>query len=436
MNPTTNNQRVINNPINPDNVPNNPDNRENAQIASVLGKWVRDESNAGSEPKKLKATASLSSSAQNEKSNSAENRAHLASQSILGKRKSSEDSSETHSLKLPYSPYNSRTQTRTFLNDVLQDFMSEIGDETEIKSIDEVDLEFLSKRRDLAEASGEVAIKYFKLLTKWNYTQFALNRFIDAIEDSSKLGLDEVNSDFLNQRRELAIKKGTVVVNDFNYVAKYLNKKDPEHPVKYIGNRSVINAKNSLNKAISLTPELQKLVLSALGTEEFKPKSVDEAIQIADQIHSHHLDLSDFREITDEQFKGIAKIHYLESINLSRLEFNQSGLAHLKSLQNLQALNLGHCRITDAGLAHLKDLPNLQALDLSFCYRITDAGLAQIKDLPNLQTLNLDHCRITDAGLAHLKYLPNLQTLYLNYCRQITDAGLAHLKDLPNLQTL
>ncbi|MDA1273797.1 MAG: hypothetical protein O2960_07065 [Verrucomicrobia bacterium] len=76
---------------------------------------------------------------------------------------------------------------------------------------------------------------------------------------------------------------------------------------------------------------------------------------------------------------------------------------------------------TDEYLALLDDLPRLERLSLNNANRITDTGLRHLKDLDELWTLDLRGTQTTDAGLVHLAGLRNLRSLYLGDT-QVTDA--------------
>ena len=70
---------------------------------------------------------------------------------------------------------------------------------------------------------------------------------------------------------------------------------------------------------------------------------------------------------------------------------------------------LGWDKVTDTGLIHLKGLDNLQKLDLGGT-QITDAGLVHLVGLTKLESLDLSRTKITDAGIAELQQaLPNCE---------------------------
>ena len=129
-----------------------------------------------------------------------------------------------------------------------------------------------------------------------------------------------------------------------------------------------------------------------------------------------------------------SELRFLRNLDISRSDFTDDGMEHLKWLTKLEYLKLSGTGVTSAGLKQIKGLTHLKLLELDYT-QVTDAGLIHLKELNNLDQLTLNHAQITDAGLKHLKGLRNLDCLELNHT-QITDIGLEHLKDLRKLEFL
>jgi Leucine-rich repeat (LRR) protein len=66
-------------------------------------------------------------------------------------------------------------------------------------------------------------------------------------------------------------------------------------------------------------------------------------------------------------------------------------------MARLKILSLRNTGIGDSGLLHLRDLQDLEILDLTGTY-VTDAVLELLRVLPKLRTLYLDDTDTSDAG--------------------------------------
>ena len=126
------------------------------------------------------------------------------------------------------------------------------------------------------------------------------------------------------------------------------------------------------------------------------------------------LDLSDWL-IEDDALELLKGLSSLESLSLKNTAITDTGLLHLKDLNNLKKLDLAWNgsrptggQVTNVGLSHLKDLSSLQELDLKGSRGVTNAGLAHLSGLPGLRSLNLTRCSVTKAAITQLqKTLPN-----------------------------
>ncbi len=105
---------------------------------------------------------------------------------------------------------------------------------------------------------------------------------------------------------------------------------------------------------------------------------------------------------------------------------------HLTNLPSLETLGLSSMALDDTGLASLEQITSLQSLWLNG-FPLTDKGLEYIIRLKSLETLNLRWTEITDDGLVQLRALPNLRGLSL-HSRRITRKSLPILASLPKLK--
>jgi len=116
-------------------------------------------------------------------------------------------------------------------------------------------------------------------------------------------------------------------------------------------------------------------------------------------------------------------------------EFTDDHLRHLETLSTLKFLDLSETLVSDSGLGHLRVLNQLERLGLVACPWITDAGLAHIEGLMRIKELDLRKTAITDEALAHLEKLHSIEELWLDDT-QVTDDGLVYLQDLTQLRTV
>ncbi len=133
----------------------------------------------------------------------------------------------------------------------------------------------------------------------------------------------------------------------------------------------------------------------------------------------------------DKALPYIACLTHLETLDLSDLPIDDSGLGQLRGLAQLEVLGLCRSGVSDAGLAVIGNLRTLKHLYLDGT-SITDAGLTHLANLTNLVRLDLIGTSVTDAGLEHLRSLPSLGMLRLDSTR-VTDAGLIELGHFPAL---
>ena len=138
-------------------------------------------------------------------------------------------------------------------------------------------------------------------------------------------------------------------------------------------------------------------------------------------------------KITDAGLKLVAGLSKLKELVIGGTcpEVTDTGLSHLKDLENLRALELHRTAVTDSGLSYLKGFKNLTRLSLSGA-KITDAGLEFLKGFTKLKDLSLMNTGVTDAGIDHLLTLKNLKYLFLKGTK-VTEEGITRLKKaLPN----
>jgi hypothetical protein len=129
--------------------------------------------------------------------------------------------------------------------------------------------------------------------------------------------------------------------------------------------------------------------------------------------------------------RGLNDLRVLE---LSETQVGDAGIGHLAGLRRLEKLLLYQTSVGDAVGIALKGMQRLEVLRLGRT-AVGDAALEPIGGLERLRELGLQHTRVTDAGLVHLARLARLEVLDLTGT-SVTDAGLRPLASLPNLHLL
>lgn len=156
---------------------------------------------------------------------------------------------------------------------------------------------------------------------------------------------------------------------------------------------------------VKLVPELRGLVSCQLVTS-----SVDDelGVQIARLPWLEELELGGAR-IGEPTLRALSSRSQLRSLTLSGSTVSDQDLRHLASLTKLQFLNLFGTSISDAGVEHLLRIPSLETLDLGYS-RVTDAGIARLGQLPNLRQLSLSRMVVSEQTIQSLRqHLPRLQ---------------------------
>ncbi len=182
-------------------------------------------------------------------------------------------------------------------------------------------------------------------------------------------------------------------------------------------------------------PRLETLRLTRHRQNPSSTRITDGGLRpLKDFASLRELDLSDIRDLTNDDLSHLRGLASLEKLRLAGRGITDEGLETIGQLSGLRTLDLGSTGITGAGLKHLAGLSNLEALHLD-CTATGDVGLYHLAGLTNLEDLRISYAKITDSGLLHLKGLTSLHTLWLQF-NHISDAGLEHLSSLINLKEL
>ncbi len=124
-------------------------------------------------------------------------------------------------------------------------------------------------------------------------------------------------------------------------------------------------------------------------------------------------------------------------LDLSGAWVSDADMAQVAQLRHLRKLDLSHTRITDSGLEHLKPLENVTDLDCYYAEYLTEEGVAHLRNWKHLERLNLRGTKVTSKvlGFEQLSALPKLERLAIGGNR-LSGAALTMLKLLPSLVDL
>lgn len=137
--------------------------------------------------------------------------------------------------------------------------------------------------------------------------------------------------------------------------------------------------------------------------------------------------------INDSSFVLIAKLHWLDRLDIGRTRVTDIGVKHLEN-SKISKLDLTSLKITDASMDVISTLENLQELYL-WHTKITSTGLSKIQNLVKLRVLTLAGSDISDEGLSHISKWVNLKAINLSYTN-ISDEGLKYLVGNQSIEVL
>lgn len=145
--------------------------------------------------------------------------------------------------------------------------------------------------------------------------------------------------------------------------------------------------------------------------------------------------LDEFKGVTDEGMKEVAKLKGLEFLHIgSDSQVTANGLSHLAGM-NLKELYPPHKTRTDEGLKHyIAAIVPPSKLALSH-WNITGEGLKEVAKIKGLHTLHLSQTKIADEQLPVISTMKDLRELRLTKT-SVTGKGMASLTTLENLETL
>jgi len=117
--------------------------------------------------------------------------------------------------------------------------------------------------------------------------------------------------------------------------------------------------------------------------------------------------------VPDERMKEIGRIGSLTQLHFKNPSITADGLAELLGLPQLETLGLVSGTMKKEKLRHIGGIQSLEVLYLEIL-QVHGSALAQLKDLKKLRHLSLSRAQLSGDPLASLSELPNLQALILN----------------------
>jgi len=139
--------------------------------------------------------------------------------------------------------------------------------------------------------------------------------------------------------------------------------------------------------------------------------------------------------VSDADMAKVAQLRHLRKLDLSQTRISDSGLEHLKSLQNITDLNCYYAEyLTEDGIAHLRNWKHLERLNLRGT-RVTSKVFDSLAKLTSLRSLDIAFTQVEDEGFDQLSALTKLEHLAIGGNR-LSGAALPLLKLLPALVSL
>lgn len=212
-------------------------------------------------------------------------------------------------------------------------------------------------------------------------------------------------------------------------------------------------------------PSLAVILLAGCwgSTENGEEARVPDDPQAVDALEAAgaHLERDDHDSVIEVNLAGtgaddavianVAKLPYLQRLDLTSTKVTNEGLEPLTELEDLRVLNLWNTMINDEALVTIAKIESLTNLRMRKCdgkgdseeggdddgkpKGITDEGLAHLTGMPRLQELDIRYTNITDKGMEHVGELANLKDLKLQG-NHVTQDGLKYISDLEHLQRL
>lgn len=137
--------------------------------------------------------------------------------------------------------------------------------------------------------------------------------------------------------------------------------------------------------------------------------------------------------ITDKGLPVLAKLKYLNALDLSGSSVTGQGLRSISNL-NLGFLTLDECgALTDSDMSAVAAFKNLAGLSMRNCPGINDGAINRLTSLQALNSLDLSHTAITDKTASILGKFPHLDT-FIAFDTKLDDAAAKQLSKVATLR--
>jgi len=177
--------------------------------------------------------------------------------------------------------------------------------------------------------------------------------------------------------------------------------------------------------ALSGLTNLRTLALTNGGISDAAVRTIAESFP-----ELVNLNLSSNSRLTDAAAREIARLRYLETLDLLFCDFGDFGMMHIASLPRLRVLDIrGNMTIGNGGLRTLTRLPALRALRHRSS-AVTDDGMRAFAAAPAITDLFIQDFSITGQSGQYLRQLERLTSLTIFRCENFDSAGLLQLGGL------
>ena len=145
---------------------------------------------------------------------------------------------------------------------------------------------------------------------------------------------------------------------------------------------------------------------------------------------------SDHIELTDDDYKMIARSKSLQVLNLQKVKTTDEGLKTVAGIPQMENIIVDGEGVTDVGMKALAASRSLDTVALANVKNVTDAGIKELAALPKLQSLNLMFCPLDGSAFEAFAGSKTLKSVKLFLVEGFTDDGARFLANLPNLTEL
>lgn len=132
------------------------------------------------------------------------------------------------------------------------------------------------------------------------------------------------------------------------------------------------------------------------------------------------VNLNDLKKLTDDSMILLKQVPTIKSLAIGATPITEKGLKHISEIQSLEHLHLGSCFNLNGKslevLNKLNNLSNLTAYNLNF----TDSELKALSSLDNLTEIDITNSpKVTLDGVRQLAAIKKLSLVNIQYCPKV-----------------